>query len=91
MRIDFKVSVWESVNIPKEIEEEVKKAMKLGNIETQEDLIEFIELKNYGDKIETKTMFETKEYLTPQDNDNQATVELYENDRDRDPSITNND
>lgn len=89
MKVEFKTVVWESMEVPEEIQDEVKAAVNKGEIKTQNDLAEYIDNKGYGDQLETETLFETKEDLTPEENNNQPTLQVYDNSWDFKPSVTN--
>lgn len=72
MHIDFKISTWERVEIPSELEQEVLEAIKTGKITSTSDLVDKYSLD--WDKME-----ETDEQLIPADNDGQSTIEVFQN------------
>ena len=77
MYLDFKISAWERVYIPKELEEEVLQDLKNGAILTSNDVIHAFEEK--GVEFDSMIGLET---LVPHDNDGQFTIEFLEDDGD---------
>lgn len=75
MYLDFKISAWERVYIPKELEQEVLTDLKNGAILTSNDVIYAFEEK--GVEFDGMIGLET---LVPHDNDGQPTIEFIEDD-----------
>ncbi len=73
MYIDFKITTWDRVHIHTDDEEIVRKAIKEEGIETMQD---FFNLKVDGTSWEK--VDEVDEFMTPFENDNQPTLEVYE-------------
>ena len=71
LNIDFKITTWERVSVPTEHKDKVLEALNSGEIQTSNDLIEFIEDANFDGIME-----ETSEQLTVEDNGNQPTIEI---------------
>jgi hypothetical protein len=82
MYLDFKISAWERVFVPKELEEEVLKSLKDGQIQTSNDII------NHFEGTERKDLFGI-ETLVPHENDGQCTIEFIEDGEDREPIFVN--
>lgn len=79
MQIDFKVSVWESFDIPKEAEKQVKEAFNRGQIKTQDELFDFLyDLGQLDNKVEQEFFMDTKKELSPEENGGDSTIELYD-------------
>ena len=73
MYLDFKISAWERVYIPKELEQEVLTGLKNGTILTSSDVICAFEEKG----VEYDGMI-CLESLVPNDNDGHPTIEFIE-------------
>lgn len=74
MHVDFKITAWERVQIPEEMEEEVLKGLKDGTIQNSNDLFELVEAKGGSyDGI----IAETEEQILPSENDGQPTIEFF--------------
>lgn len=72
MYVDFKITTWERIIIPSEAENEVQKLIKTGMITTGSDLADYL------NGCDTIILTESEEYMTPVDNDNCSTIELYD-------------
>lgn len=74
MYVDFKITCWERVSIPEERKEEIIEKIKNGTISTANDLFE-----EYEDEVHLEGVIaETEEYMIPEENDGQATIEIGE-------------
>ena len=62
--IDVKQTIWRRYYIPEEID-------------NQSDIIKLIDSLEYQD-LDSELMFDTEEEMTPIDNDNQSTIEVYD-------------
>lgn len=75
--VDRKCTVWERTRFSIEAEtlEQAKEILRNASYEEREELI-------YADDYECETLHETTEFMTPQENDGQATEEwtCYEDD-----------
>ena len=80
--IDAKMTVWERFTIDTDLSiEEVKQAVK--NSYTGDDTMYI------GDILESETLFDVSEYISPEDNGNQSTVELVDADNSYQAIATN--
>jgi len=76
MHVDFKITTWERCEIPDldpEELEELKDKINRGVITCWEDLEEEV-----GRIDSTEIILEVEEYMTPEENGNCPTIELYE-------------
>jgi hypothetical protein len=76
-RVNFKVSLWETVTFDDIHLAEVLAALENGEIKTANDLVEFTS--DLGDNAETEYVLESEQQLTPSENDGWATIEIYPN------------
>ena len=92
MHIDFKVTMWERIYIPKGQEEKVKELVKKGYITNGDDLYQwFVDNdEEQGQNLVTETLYDTSKNLTPEENDGENTIEafldnkiIYENGKDK--------
>lgn len=74
MHVDFKISIWERIEIPPEKENEVREKIKSGEISTGSQLMDVIGADSDG----AETLYDTGEQLTPKDNGGNSTVEIWE-------------
>lgn len=74
MFVDFKVTVWQRFDVPEELEDEVMEKLRSGVISTGNDLHEFLEEEHKVDS-DWHNIIETEEFLTPDENDGQSTIE----------------
>lgn len=77
MDFDFKVTVWQRVNVPEEIEDHVLKAIKSGKITSAIEVYAF--LNEVTSDIYCSTLLETEEQMTVEENDGNSTIEVVEN------------
>jgi len=73
MHVDFKVTAWERVQIPEEMQEDVLKGLKDGTIATANDLVEFVGEKGNYDGV----IAESEEQMVISENDGQPTIEFH--------------
>lgn len=75
MYIDFKITTWERAKIHgKEDEELVLEALKKNEIKTEGDIA------NLGlEVVEYETLTDVSEYMTAEENNGFATIEVYDN------------
>lgn len=92
MHIDFKVTMWERIYIPKGQEEKIKELVKKGYITNGDDLYQwFVDNdEEQGQNLVTETLYDTSKHLTPEENDGENTIEafldnkiIYENGKDK--------
>jgi len=83
MYIDFKQTHWERVFIPKESNSIILKAIKDGNINCPDDIYGFTKPDSF------ENLLYTNEQMTPEENNNNATIELFENKGDILPILSN--
>lgn len=74
MHLDIKYSVWDRIEIPKDQEEKIEKTLKDNPNVTPGEIYSIL-----GD-VETKTLYETAEFLTPYENLDNSTMEIVEGD-----------
>ena len=79
MHIDFKVTLWERVYVPKGKEEKVKELIKKGLITNGDELYNwFIENSETGSEdLINETLYDTTEQLTPEENGGSSTIEAF--------------
>jgi hypothetical protein len=75
MNIDFKIKVWERIEVPQELEEQALKLVQSGKITTGIELINWID--EQGGNTNWEILPETEEYLTPKENENMSTIEVW--------------
>lgn len=74
MEFTFKETVWASVSVPEEIEQDVLDSIKNGEVTTAEDI--FQQFPTEG--LEYDTIDNTSEQMSVEENDNQSTIEVME-------------
>jgi len=74
MYVDFKTTVWERIQIPTDLEEEFKKKLISGEIESANEAFGV-----FGSNIDDlfETLLDTSEQMSPEENDGQSTIELH--------------
>ena len=72
MQIDFKITTWERITIPKELEQEVIKAIQNEEITNADDLFELFGDECFNEGILT----DVSQQMTIEENDNNATIEI---------------
>lgn len=72
MTVKFKISVWESVEVPEEKQAEVLQGLMDGSIKTSMDLIN----EPYCPESICTQEMETEVTLTPDENQGEATIEI---------------
>jgi len=77
MHIDFKITTWERVKIPKEKEAEVLKLLKEGKVTSSSDLYDQSESEGYIN-YDCEQLVDTSESLTPEENGGSSTTEVWE-------------
>ncbi len=68
MRVDFKITTWERVWVPKEQEADILAKLESGEITSAEDLLQHVD-------ANCEKLFEVEEQMTPKDNGGCATIE----------------
>ena len=72
MQIDFKITTWERITIPQELEQEVIKAINNEEITCADDLIEM-----FGDDCFNEGILsDVSQQMTIEENDYNATIEV---------------
>lgn len=74
MHVDFKITVWERVDVPEQFKELVTEKLQDGTIQNANDLIELMS----GDSCSSEQLVDTCEQLTPSENTHNATIELWD-------------
>ena len=72
MHVDFKITTWERVEVPKEHEEEILSKIKDGTITSANDMFDHL------DDITCEKLTDVDEQMTPQENGGCSTVEVWE-------------
>ena len=72
MQIDFKITTWERITIPQELEQEVIKAIQNEEISSADDLIEM-----FGDECFNEGILsDVSQQMSIEENDHNATIEI---------------
>ena len=72
MQIDFKITTWERITIPQELEQEVIKAIQNEEISSADDLIEM-----FGDECFNEGILsDVSQQMSIEENDHNATIEV---------------
>ena len=72
MQIDFKITTWERITVPKELEQEVIKAIASEEITCADDLIEM-----FGDDCFNEGILsDVSQQMSIEENDHNATIEV---------------
>jgi hypothetical protein len=72
MQIDFKITAWERITIPQELEKEVIKAIQNEEITNADDLIEM-----FGDDcFHEGILTDVNQQMSIEENDHNATIEV---------------
>lgn len=74
-RVNFKVSIWETVTFDDTHLAEVLAALENGEIKTSNDLVNFTS--ELGDNAETEFILDSEQQLTVSENDGWSTIEIY--------------
>ena len=76
MYVDFKTTVWERIKIPEELQDLVVDKIKSGEIISANEMFGISE--KFDEHFET--LLDTSEQMYPSENDDFATIELYNDD-----------
>ena len=72
MQIDFKITTWERISVPQELQEAVTKAIANEEITCADDLIEM-----FGDDCFNEGILsDVSQQMTIEENDHNATIEV---------------
>jgi len=72
MQIDFKITTWERISVPQELQEAVTKAIASEEITCADDLFEM-----FGDDCFNEGIIDdTSEQMTIEENDDNPTIEV---------------
>ena len=72
MQIDFKITTWERITVPQELEQEVIKAIASEEITCADDLFEM-----FGDDCFNEgILFDVSQQMSIKENDGNATIEV---------------
>ena len=83
MYIDFKITTWERINVPKVLESKVKELIEKGNIKCGDDLYCHFadhDIKDYN-LLSSETLLDCSEQMTVEENDGESTIEAYINNK----------
>lgn len=83
MHVDFKITIWERVEIPEEFEEEILEKIKDGTIASANDLFGYQpkDGKGYLD-LDCEKLDDTSEQMTVEENGGCSVVEVWDNNPD---------
>lgn len=76
MYIDFKVTAWERVEIPEEIEQEVLEKIQNGEIKSANEVFE----KCQHDELNCEMLLDTSLQMKIEENDFNSTIEVFNDD-----------
>ena len=72
MQIDFKITTWERISVPQELEEQVIKAIQNEEITNADDLFEL-----FGDECFNEGILsDVSQQMSIEENDDNATIEI---------------
>ena len=72
MQIDFKITTWERISVPQELEKQVIKAIQNEEITSADDLIEM-----FGDDCFNEGIIsDVSQQMSIEENDDNATIEI---------------
>jgi hypothetical protein len=80
MYVDFKVTVWERVWIPEDMEPEVQERIEKGEITNANEIYDLKQEYDIVEDPSTEYIVETEQYLTPEQNYGHATIEILDAD-----------
>ena len=88
MYVDFKVTIWERITIPKELEEDILEKIKTGEINNSDDAWGL-----YGSVIDNnyELLLDTNDPMYPEHNDGCATIEIHSGDQNNDVILWDNE
>lgn len=72
MKVKFKITSWESVNVPEQLENEVLAALENEEIKTSEDLISFLNVNGINSNREA--ILDSESQMTVSENGGESTV-----------------
>lgn len=84
MHVDFKITTWERVEVPPELEEVVTAKIKAGVITCSNDIWDILN----GDDCNCNIIDGTSEQMSLDENDGFATIEIFD-DTEQDPLYKN--
>lgn len=79
MYIDFKVTMWERIYVPKDQEQKVKELVKKGHITNGDDVYQWF-ADNDEEQVQNlvnETLYDTSEQMTPEENGGSSTLEAF--------------
>ncbi len=72
MKVDFKETVWESIEVNDDVADQILEDIKSGKISSVADLYN-----EYGDDcLDSEVLLETSEQMTIEENEGNATIEV---------------
>ena len=81
MHIDFKVTIWERICVPKPLQQKVKELIKKGHFKSADDLYHWLDDINDDEEqkeiFKNEMLFDTTEQLTPEENNGEPTIEAF--------------
>jgi hypothetical protein len=69
MKVDFKITTWETVKVPQDMEAEVLSKLESGEITTANDLCELLD-------CSSEKIHDVDEQMTPEENGGNSTIEV---------------
>ena len=76
MKFDFKITTWERVTVPEELEDKVHQAIKDGRITSSNSLYDFLEEEGHCVDAEYSIIDEVEEQMTVEGNGGASTIEV---------------
>jgi hypothetical protein len=76
MYADFKITLWERIKIPKELEKNFEKKISEGKITCPHEAIRLLETVA---EIERERLDDTVQLTLPKNNDGEATLQIFDN------------
>lgn len=82
MNFDFKITIWERINVPECDEQTILDKFKSGEFDCSQDVYDYYD-KLYGDDDTLdpidpvrEILYDTEESMTPEDNNGYSTIEI---------------
>ena len=73
MEVDFKITTWERIRVPKDKQAEVLSLLESGEVTNANELVDIL------DDASCEILIETEVQMTPQENGGSSTIEALDN------------
>lgn len=80
MYFDFKMTVWERVEVPEEFEKVIAEKIRTGEILTTDDVYNEVQKLNPALEASHVVIDDTECYMNPENNNNDPTIEIMDQD-----------